>query len=260
MREVQDALNIETLVRRIGQSGWTDETFAVFEAVLGTTIRRGLALYAGRLHDTSWGFAPLQRSRWMHVIEDTMSDLWIELSTSLIPKYLDAVETKGLECGFAAYLNGVIRLLRIDNARQARLLPSHSIGELVRRYRRARRQSTRRQILGLLKGRCQRAVREEILARCPRRCFDETYRNIHHVVDHFFETYLPAAIRQPGNEAVSSLHEILDQYVSSGMKGGHDYRSRICATPQLREISLDGSEISVEELLSRALLQRGELL
>ncbi|MBN1859609.1 hypothetical protein JW848_10485 [Candidatus Bipolaricaulota bacterium] len=259
MRHVRDALNIETLVRRIGESGWTDETFEAFEVLLGTTIRRSLVVHAGKLQDTSWAPALLQRSRRAHVIEDTTSDLWIQLSTSLIPKYLDTVKTHTPEYGFAAYLSGVIRFLLIDNARQAGLLPHHTVGELVRRYRRARRQSTRCRIIAMLKGRCYRAVRNEILARCPQSCFHDTHKNIHRIVDHFFETYLPAAIQRPETETARSLREMIDQYVSSGMGGGRDYCSRICAIPQFQEVSLDGSDVEADELLSCALLRRGKL-
>jgi len=259
MEDNKHAWNTEILIRRIGQSGWTDENFEAFDALLGTTIRRCLIICSDTLQASAWGLSQRRRDRWRHVLEDTTSDLWIELSDSLVTKYLELVKTKGLECGFAAYLNGVIRLLLIDNARQAGLLPHHSVGELVRRYCRARRKKTRRRIIAMLKGRCQQMVRSEILAFCAEASFDDTYKNIHRITDHFFEAYLPAAVEQPRHEALPSLREMIERYVSSGMEGGSTFRGSICPMPQFQEISLDGKDISADELLSRASLRRGEL-
>ena len=189
------------------------------------------------------------------MIEDTTSDLWIQLRTSLIPKYLDTVKSNAPEYGFAAYLSGVIRFLLIDNARQAGLLPHYTVGELVRRYRRARRQSTRCRIIGMLKGRCHRAVRNEILARCPPQCFDHTYKNIHRIADHFFEADLPAAIEVSADDALPSLHEMIKQYMLSSINEGSQYCGKIRAIPQFQEISLDGYKTDADELLSQAAMR-----
>jgi hypothetical protein len=167
-----------------------------FEQEYGDDIRRLLVLYLWDLGLIFFRFDPDKAPEILSVhklelYENTFSDLWIELLSGLIAKYINGVSKGKVQESFLAYLAGTIRNILIENAQSIGLFPKDSTNRALRTFCKAKKDSTRKYHMARIKYRLWYTVENELLSCCPGDCFSDVYRNVYHVVDYFFEEYIP---------------------------------------------------------------------
>jgi hypothetical protein len=132
--------------------------------------------------------------RKLELVENTLSDLWIALTRGLITTYMRGRAAGKIRRPFLAYLAGTIHNLLVTNAQSLHLLPRVSESSMLRALSRAKRPSTQRAHLARVKFHLWVKVEDEILALCPSDRFPDVYDHLYHIVDYFFEEYLPTAL------------------------------------------------------------------
>lgn len=155
----------------------------------------------------------LLSTRRLELFENTLSDLWVELLDGMVSHYLEGVEGGKIHQGFLPYLNGVIRHLVIANARSLGLFGKESPAEIIRSICDAKQEKTRCAKLAWAKFCFEHKVRLELLQCCSSKRFDAAYRNIHRVVDYFFERFIPAQCNQLSKLKGRILESLLDRFV-----------------------------------------------
>jgi len=235
------------LLQRIARGGWTEELAAEFESTFGEDIRRLLVLYLWRFGLIECRFDPrraesILRGRRYELYENTLSDLWIHLLRGLVGKYVKRALAGLIQRPFLAYLAGTIRNLLIENAQKLRLLPKESVGEALRALCGRKKEATRTEQLARLKFRLWPQVECELLSACPKDRFNEVYEQLYHIVDYFFEEYLPSKCRAIiGERSRRALSSLLGQFGEAEYRKGSDFIGSV--TPY----SGDAKTVSFEE-------------
>ena len=147
--------------------------------------------------------ARILKDRQLELWENSLSDTWIEVLGSLVPKYTRMVQQSSVKLEFRAYLAGVIRHIVISNARDLKLIPKDSAAAMIQAYCKSSKQVTRRSHMARMKFHLWNKVENEILSCCGEKRFGRLYPKMHHVVDYFFDQ------GQMGHISITKIHIIL---------------------------------------------------
>jgi len=215
----QESIYIDPLLHKINHSGWTERLADKFEAAYGERLRWHIVVYMEKMGLLQYRFNPqfpaALSSRRLELYEDTLSDLWIKLLDGLVDQFVERVEDGRVHQDFIHYLGGVIRHLVVANARSLGLLSRETPAEIIRGICEARRETTLRAKIAWLKFCYEQRVREEILGRCSRELFPKVYRNVHHIVDYFFEKFILAQCDQFSQCPTNILNILIDRFLES---------------------------------------------
>ena len=203
---------VPPLLHQIAKHGWTEESARQFEARYGKQIRWQIVASMERLGMLQFRISPERTSvlsdRRSELYEDTLSDLWIQLLGDVVERYVRGVHEGRIGSEIAVYLRGVIRHLVIANARDLGLIASETPYELISTFCRSKRDATRQSRLAWLKFALGGRVRHDVLTRCEAGAFQRVYRAVHHVVDYFFEEFIPdrcAEVGRLGSRVLDAL-------------------------------------------------------
>lgn len=181
------------LLEEIARQGWSERCAQEFERSYGETIRWRILVYMEKLGFIQEKLHPerigLLSDRRLELYQNTLSDLWIRLLEGLVGHFVNGKKAGRIHTEFPAYLSGVIKKVLLDNARELGLLPEETPYELLLSVCEAKRGQSSR--VAWAKYCFGESVRHEVLNRCPKPKFTQTYKNIHHVVDYFFEIFVP---------------------------------------------------------------------
>jgi len=187
--------------------------------------------------------AAILTERKLALYEDCMSDFWIDLLGGLVERFMSRRNERNLEEAFLAYSSGVVRHLLIKNAQSLGLIPRESVAEALRALCSAKRETTRNAHIARVKFRLWHQVKRELLLIRPSEGFAALYRDIHHVVDFFFESYIPRSCHQideaPNREIVTWL---IGRFSEQDLREGLEFIGKITpvrAEPRMTELSPD---------------------
>jgi len=207
------------LLRRIERAGWTEESAKQFEAKFGQRLRWLIVLNMERLGLLQSRISPERTetlsNRRLQLYENTLSDLWIELLDTVIDRYVRGVAEGRIHQEPLAYFGGAVRHLVISNARDLGLIRSETPKELVISFCEAKREATRHARLAWIKFALGPRIRQEILSRCPAASFEAVYRSVHHVVDYFFEVFLPIQCKRLADLGAKVVQELVVRFNES---------------------------------------------
>lgn len=202
------------LLEEIAERGWDERRAWEFERRYGEAIRWRIVIYMEKMRLIQGKLDPehveILTDKRLELFQDTQSDLWIKLLDGLIPRYVRKKRAGEIHQEFLPYVSGVIRHLLVENARRLKLLGEETPYELLRGICRARRERKAR--IAWAKYQLWDKVWDEILSRCPKGKFQEVYKNVHHVVDYFFEVFVPKReelLRRSKRRPVVALVEAL---------------------------------------------------
>ena len=180
------------LIEEISKQGWTERNALQFERRYGESIRWRIVIYMEKLgfvqQKLNPHFVDRLPDRRLELFQDTHSDLWVKLLNGLITRYVEGKRRNRIHSEFLQYLSGVIKNILLDNARALDLLPKETPYEIMLSICEAKRDRKAR--IAWAKYCFGERVREEILNRCPKDKFPKVYKEIHHVVDYFFEVFV----------------------------------------------------------------------
>lgn len=224
-------------------------------------IRRGLVLSMRRLglsvsRSRLDGLENRLSDQRMELLLNSRSDLWIELLGGLVSRFVHARASGRVSASFPVYLQGVIRHVMIRNARSLGLLPAEGEAEMLRALVRARSEKTVEQWIARLKAVFWQRVVDHILNGCSPDSFGLVYANIVHIVDHFFEIYVPNRKTAIARRTLSSL---LESYMAGPYVEGISYVGHVAPfDPSPRRRVLEGfhSLLGEDEFLSRLSLAK----
>ena len=215
----QEPIYVDPLLHKIRHSSWTDLLAGKFEATYGGKLRWQIVVYMEKMgllqHRFNPKFLAALSSRRLELYENTLSDLWIKLLSGLVNQFIEGIETGRVHQEFSHYLGGAIRHLLVANARSLGLLSRETPAEIIRSICKAKQESTLYAKIAWMKFCYEQRVREEILTRCPQELFREVYRNIHHVVDYFFEKFILAQCEQLSQYPTNILNTLIDKFLES---------------------------------------------
>ena len=213
----QELIYIDPLLRKIRHSSWTERLAAKFEATYGGKLHWQIVVYMEKMGLLQYRFNPkfltALSSRRLELYENTVSDLWIKLLGGLVNQFVEGVETGRVHQEFSHYLGGVIRHLVVANARSLGLLSRETPAEIIRGICEAKQEATLQAKIAWAKFCYEQQVREAILIRCPRELFPDVYRNIHHIVDYFFEKFILTQCEQFSQYPASILNILIDTFL-----------------------------------------------
>jgi len=224
----------ESLLHVIQRDGWTDDAAVAFESQYGDDIRRLTVLYLWKLGLITFRFDPARAQRILQgqrleLFENTLSDVWIELTGGLVGRFLQDAAGREATLPFPRYLAGVIRNLVIDNARSLGLLPRESERAILRSLCGAKRTETRKAHTARALFQLETKAQREILLHCAGANFNEVYRCIYRVLHHFFEQFLP--LRCPEIRRLrsgSAIVVLAEEYIESGeFQAGLSYSGHV---------------------------------
>ena len=189
-----------SFLRTIARTGWTEETAEEFYGRYGNDIRRLVARYFHSLRLVHVRFDPekatsLLEDRKLELFQNTISDVGFQLLDGLVAGFVKGKDSGRIQKPFLAYLAGTIKNLLIANAQELDLLPKQTILEVLRAFCSAKKASTRESYMALMKYRLRSESESELLSRCPKDCCGEVNRQLYHVVEYFFEVYIPRKCR-----------------------------------------------------------------
>ena len=224
----QTAKAIPPLLRRIAGHGWTEGSARRFESRYGKQIRWQIVVGMERLGMLQYRISPERAdclsNRRSELYQNTLSDVWIQLLDGIVGRYVVGVQEGRIRHGMVAYLRGVIRHLILSNARDLGLIPSETPQEMIALFCQSKRDTTRQHRMAWLKFTLGMRVREAVLIRCRPDIFQRVYRTVHHVVDYFFEEYVPsrcADVARLGRRVLDTMIE--DLLESSSLESALQY-------------------------------------
>lgn len=248
----------------IAREGWTEERAQRFEDGYGAAIKRLLILYLWRIglisYRCSLDHAMLILSdRKQEILENTLSDLWIELLRGLIRRYVHGRIAGTVNRPFLAYLAGTIKNLLIDNAQRAGLLPRQSEAEMLKALAAAKQERTLRGHIARVKFHFWGRVQEAILSNAPRGQFDDVYAHLSQLTAYFFERYLVDTCRSKAYDCRKGrIENIALDFMRSDYEEGLAFAGKI--TPYCSEAAVTRcyphSEMSTDEFLTSLSLGR----
>lgn len=248
MRTDERPDSADKLLHEVSELGWNERRALQFERQYGDDVRRLVVLQMWRAGLVAYRFDPSRARSILHdkaleVFEDSLSDLWVELAGQLVRSYLAEFERSGGRLPFLQYLAGVLRNVVLDNARALRLLPRKSAAGALKAFCSARKSTTRENTMASVKLQLSPMVEREILLSCCGNKFSDVYRQLHRVVDFFFEQFVPGQCellrRLPSRSVVSDL---VARFLREDLSQALDYVGRTTPwDPELfvRTISLD---------------------
>jgi hypothetical protein len=170
------------------------------------------------------------------LFEDTVSDLWVELFGGLVGRYVQGVESDRIHQQFIPYLRGVVRHLVLENARSLKLIGRESPAEVVASVCEARRDRTLHGRIAWMKFSLWSKATQDLLQSCSKETFDSVYRNVHHVLDYFFEQFVPqhcALVKSLGAHVVDEL--VVRFFDSASLAEAIQYVGRVTPFPASSE-------------------------
>jgi len=213
---MQNVVSERRLLARIARRGWTERLGQQFETVFGERIRWMIVATMERIGVLQWRIHPDRadclEDRRLALYENTLSDLWYELVSGLVERYIKGVEEDRVHQDLVPYLRGVVRHLVIANARALRLIGRQTSVELLKSVCEAKREATYSDRLAWLKFCLEKKVREEILSRTETASFSRVYRRIHRVSDYFFEEFVPSQCERISPAIGTILDDLLDEF------------------------------------------------
>jgi len=252
------------ILQGIVRDGWTEELASSFEMSFGEDIRRLLVLYLWRLGLVEYRFDPTRASailtnRREELYENTLTDIWLELIRGLVAKYVKGYDTGKIKQAFRAYLAGVIRHMLIKNAQDLSLLPKESPAELLRALCGAKKESTKAQHIARIKFVLWNQVKQGVLSACSRETFKDIYKELQHVLDYFFEVFLPQnCVLITGNKAPKSLSDLISYFGKRELGRAKEYIGTITPySPNLRYVYVSSEDTAAEETLFDMIASRG---
>jgi hypothetical protein len=205
---------IMELIEKISKQGWTERNASEFELRYGESIRWRIVIYMEKLgfvqQKLNPRFVDRLSDRRLELFQDTYSDLWVRLLNGLIKRYVEGKRRNLIHSEFLQYLSGVIKNILLDNARALDLLPEETPYEIILSICEAKRDRKAR--IAWAKYCFGERVKEEILNRCPKDAFPKVYKEIHHVVDYFFEVFVIAhedLVRKAKRHTLATLVQAL---------------------------------------------------
>ena len=236
--------------------GWSDKTAQSFEDRFGDDIRRLLVLHLWRLGFVEYRFDPTRAkrilsARKLEIYENTLSDIWIEVLGGLVEKYVKEHKKGRVNQEFRAYLSGVVHHLVIKNAQELGLIPRDSVAQLLRSLCDAKKNATKTKHIARVKQRLWAQVERMLLAKCGTSLFHDIYESIYHIVDYFFEEFLPgqcvAISKAPPRKALAVL---IDGFSDAEYDNAKAYIGSITPySSEARVTSFAGSEQQEDEAL-----------
>lgn len=215
----QKPIRIDPLLRKIQRNGWSERLAARFEKEYGRRLRWRIVLHMEKLGLLQIRVSPervgILSTQRLELFENTLSDLWLRLLDGLIPSYIERVKEGKIHREFIPYLSGVIKHLVIANAQSLKLIGKETPAEIMRSICDAKQNRTRRARIAWAKFCFDHRVRRELLHSCPGEMFALLYHNIHHVVDYFFERFIPAQCSRLAKLKGRVLESLLDSFVES---------------------------------------------
>jgi len=237
---------------------WSDERALGFEKRFGDDIRRLLVLHLWRLGFVEYRFDPTRAeqilsTRKFEMYENTLTDTWIALLDGLVGKYIKDLKSGRIKQEFRAYLSGVIHHLVIKNAQELGLIPRDSVAELLRSLCEAKKDTTKIKHIARVKQRLWVQVERMLLAKCGTSLFQDVYKRIYHVVDYFFEEFLPGQCRAISKSPPrKALVELVAHFSDAEYDKAKDYIGSI--TPYSSDARIT-SFVDSEQQEDEALLQ-----
>jgi hypothetical protein len=207
------------LLRKIAKSGWSEDLARRFEAHYDRDMRwivinnmEKLGLLQSRVHPER---VSLLTDRRLELFENTISDLWVELSDGLVERYVKGVEGDRIHQPFVPYLRGVVRHIVLENARTLGLIGRESPAELIAAVCEARRDRTLHGRIAWLKFCLAAKARQDLLQCCGRDAFALVYKNVHRVADYFFEQFVPQHCAEVKTMGTRVLDELVRRFAES---------------------------------------------
>ena len=245
------------LLERIARSGWREGAAAEFERAYGDDIRRLLVLHLWRMGFVEYRFNPERAAtilveRKLELFEATLTDLWLELLNGLVGRFAKGRREGRIHQEFLGYMTGTVRHLLIKNAQSLGLLPRESAGEVLRALCCAKGEATREKHIARLKFRFWPQVEADILSSCPAELFDEVYRGVYHVVDYFFEDYVPRSCPEISRGTRTSiLSRLVGAFGEAEMRQGEHFIGKVVPyASEARLTKLSERESELLEMIS----------
>jgi hypothetical protein len=193
-KKIDNAL-VDRLLLNIQRSGWTDRLAAQFQEQYSKKLQWQIVVQMEKLGFLQYKMNPqflgAVSSRRLELYENTLSDLWIALLGDLVSQFIERVENDTVHQRFSSYVGGVIRHILITNARSLGLIPRETPAAIVKGICEAKQDATRRARIAWAKFCFEHRMRGAFLMHVPSWLFRKIYKDIHHLVDYFFEVFIP---------------------------------------------------------------------
>lgn len=248
---------IMDLLEEIAERGWDDHRAQEFERRYGEAIRWRIVINMEKMRLIQQRINPecidLLTDRRLELFQDTHSDLWIKFLNGLIPRYVQKKKKGKIWQDFLPYVSGVIKHILVENARELKLLGEETPYELLQGICEAQRERKAR--IAWAKYCLWDRVRDEILNRCDDKFqFQKVYNNIHHVLDYFFEVFVPkrhSLLKRAKRRPVTVLVEAL---IEEELEEALDYIGKVTPFAMVREVE-PPEEVEDEDAFLSSLTQ-----
>ena len=248
---------IDPLLLKIQHHGWRDRLAAQFQEQYGSKLRWQIVVRMEKMgfvqQRVNPQFLGSLSSRRLELYENTLSDLWIAILDGAINRFIEGVEKGKVHRKFIYYVGGIIQHLLVANARSLGLIPRETPAMAIRSICEAKQDATRRARIAWAKFCFEHRVRDAFLNRAPDWLFDKIYRNIHNIVDYFFEIFIPAQCKNLSSYPSNMLKILIDIFIDGDfyLYDALDFTGTI--TPYAGDIEVKGqvpAETSDDEYLS----------
>ena len=236
--------SVDPLLMKIQRYGWRDRLAAQFQEQYGRNLRWQIVVQMEKFGFLQYRINPqflgTVSSRKLELYENSLSDLWVELLGSLVDKFLEGVKRGKIHQNFVNYAGGAVRHILIANARSLALIPRETPATVIRRVCEAKQDTTRHAKIAWVKFCYEHRIRDAFLTQCPAWLFDRVYRNVHHIVDYFFEVFIPAQCEQLSSYPSDILNSLRDIFVDSEfyLSDALDFAGTI--TPYASDVEVKG--------------------
>jgi len=235
---------IDTLLLKIQRRGWRDRLAAQFQEQYGNKLRWQIVVRMEKMGFVQQRFNPhvlgSLSSRRLELYENTLSDLWIAILGRLVDQFIAGVNKGTIHQKFVYYVGGAIQHILVANARSLGLIPRETPATVIRSICEAKQDATRRARIAWAKFCYEHRIRDTFLTHAHSWLFDKIYRNIHHVVDYFFEMFIPAQCEHLSSYPSNILNILADMFVDSdfSLSDALDYAGTV--TPYATDIEVKG--------------------